>query len=168
MWFGGAMFASTDQWFSTATIPASPSEPLASIFLSTGLKNHRGSRVLRGRLDYSDQTPDRRRTDQIWCMQLPCRGDPDSSVLGSACSLLPHSHVHRDSRRLQPFVSKLSCFPLVFISSVSSFSLLSSSLCLITHSTWHMLHSPRGNRAWILILFQRVGCRYAKGYNNRN
>lgn len=128
------MFASTDQWFSAATIPASPSEPLASIFLSIGLKNHRGSRVLRGRLDYSDQTPDRRanRPNLMYAASLASRGDPDSSDLGSACSLLPHSHVHR---RLQPFVSKLSCFPLVFISSVSSFSLLSSSLCLITHST---------------------------------
>lgn len=138
------------------TVPASPSEPFSSIFLSTGLKNHRGSRARRGRRDYSDQTVDRRAhgPNVMYAASPASRGDPDSSGLGSACSLLSRSRVHG---RLQPFVSTLSCYHLAFISWVSSSSPLSSSLCSITHSTWRTPQPPppqKPSRAWILILFQ--------------
>lgn len=139
------------------TIPASPSEPLSSIFLRSGLKHYCGSRALR--LLGSNHWQGSQQTTFDVC-SLPRRRIPDLIHFRSEVSLFSSATLARAGSTAFCF---LRWFHLYFICCISSSSLLTSSLRLITHSTWHV---PREqSRGCIFISFH---CRCAKGYKNRN
>lgn len=134
-------------WY-IAVPPASPSEPLSSIFSSAGLNIHCGSTAFRCCLALLVRATDRQANILNWmcAASLASRGDPDSSLQISALSHLLHSLTHRQN--VQPLAFKLcpSVFHLVFIScppSASSLSLIPK-LCVTAHST---AHTPAQNMA---------------------
>lgn len=157
MWFGGAIFASTHQWFSV--LLQFPLPRLSHFHPSFWVRDWRitVAAELIGVAEITRIKPlTGERTDRMWCMQPPSPAEATLTVQvwGSACSIRSRSRVRG---RLQPFVSTLSCYHLAFISWVSSSSPLSSSLCSIAHSTWRTPQPPppqKPSRAWILILFR--------------
>lgn len=152
------------------TVPASPSEPFSSIFLSTGLKNHRGSRARRGRRDYSDQTTDRRAhgPNVMYAASLASRGDPDSS--GPGVSLLSSVTLARTWK------TAAFCFYARLLSPrvhILGFILFSALLLSLFDCTQHLTNAaaPSPAEAEPSLNFNYVSgtsCRCAKGYNDRN
>lgn len=161
MWFGGAIFASTHQWFSV--LLRFPLPRLSHFHPSFWVRDWRitvAAELVGVVAEITRIKPlTGERTGRMWCMQPPSPAEATLTVQvrGSACSIRSRSRVRG---RLQPFVSTLSCYHLAFISWVSSSSPLSSSAA-----------APSPAEAELSLNFNFVSgtsCRCAKGYNDRN